>query len=179
MSEQQPQDDALYLSMLEQMGLQRGQVPADMRATIYQKLGLKTPGELSKQKREKQQLASKQQSQLANQDENEVNNAIGGSEKLTLAEVFQSLESGNQVQASGLNTTKVKSQLKKLSKNSEGAMKLEQQISGRKRVRQQQEANYEINKQNLKKYLNQVKKAREEVQTDFTTSDKILHGGGV
>jgi len=32
-------------------------------------------------------------------------------------------------------------------------MKLEQQISGRKRVRQQQEANYEINKQNLKKYL--------------------------
>ena len=139
--------------MLQQMGLQSNQVPADMRATIYQKLGLKTPAELSQQKREKQKHASKQQAQLANQNESEVNNAIGGTEKLTLAEVFQSLESGNQLQASGLNTTKVKSQLKKLSKNSDGAMKLYHQISGRKRVRQQQEANYEINKQNLKKYL--------------------------
>lgn len=58
-------------------------------------------------------------------------------------------------------------------------MKLETQLSGRKRVRQQQEANYAINQQNLKKYLNQVKKGREEVQSDFTTPDKILHGGGV
>ena len=31
----------------------------------------------------------------------------------------------------------------------------------------------------LGKYIVQVKQGREEVQTDFTNPDKILHGGGV
>jgi hypothetical protein len=37
-------EDALYLSMLKQMGLKAEMVPADMRETIYQKLNLKIPG---------------------------------------------------------------------------------------------------------------------------------------
>lgn len=36
-----------------------------------------------------------------------------------------------------------------------------------------------INQKKLGKFIAQVKTGREEVQTDFTTSDKILHGGGV
>lgn len=41
------------------------------------------------------------------------------------------------------------------------------------------EANYNINAKNLGKYIGQVKRAREQVQSDFTTNDKILHGGGI
>lgn len=41
------------------------------------------------------------------------------------------------------------------------------------------QANYEINQQKLGKWIGQVKRAREEVQSDFTTADKLLHGGGV
>ena len=40
-------------------------------------------------------------------------------------------------------------------------------------------ANYEINKGKVAKYLGQVKRAREEVQSDFTTADKTLHGGKI
>ena len=51
-------DDALYLQMLKQMGLQPQQVPADMRETIYQKLNLALPNakpsKVAKEKREKQ-----------------------------------------------------------------------------------------------------------------------------
>ena len=37
----------------------------------------------------------------------------------------------------------------------------------------------ELNKKVIKKYLPQVKAAREEEQHDFTTPDKIRSGGGV
>jgi len=36
-----------------------------------------------------------------------------------------------------------------------------------------------VNKKIIKKYLPQVKAAREEEQHDFTTNDKIRSGGGV
>ena len=36
-----PKDDALYLNMLGQMGLTPAEVDADLKATIYDKLGLK------------------------------------------------------------------------------------------------------------------------------------------
>ena len=42
-----------------------------------------------------------------------------------------------------------------------------------------QKANYEINHAKLGVYLPQVKRAREEKQSDFTTDDKIMHGGKV
>lgn len=46
-------------------------------------------------------------------------------------------------------------------------------------MRQEQEANYTINQKKLGKYIAQVKQGREQTQADFTTADKILHGGGV
>ena len=53
-------DDALYLSMLEQMGLKSNQVPQDMRETLYTKLGIKAPGaKVAAQKREKVKKDSK------------------------------------------------------------------------------------------------------------------------
>ena len=39
--------------------------------------------------------------------------------------------------------------------------------------------NYQINKEKLGIYLPQVKRAREEVQSDFTTADKLTDGGKV
>ena len=39
--------------------------------------------------------------------------------------------------------------------------------------------NYDINVKNLAKWIGQVKRGREEVQSDFTTPDRILHGGRV
>ena len=40
-------------------------------------------------------------------------------------------------------------------------------------------ANYEINAAKLGIYIPQVKQEREKVQSDFTTADKLLHGGKV
>lgn len=97
-------DDALYLNMLGQMGLQAGQVPADMRETIYTKLGLKVPAgqgdqaktvkpaKVNAAKRDKAKQDAKKQSVLASQNEGDLLGALGGSEKLTMAEVFQSLD---------------------------------------------------------------------------------------
>ena len=78
-----------------------------------------------------------------------------------------------------MNTTKLRKQMKALKKEVEKAPVLEKPISGRKRQKQEQAANYEINKTKLGVYLPQVKRAREEVQSDFTTADKLLHGGKV
>lgn len=69
--------------------------------------------------------------------------------------------------------------MKSLHKETQKAPALDAPVSGRKRKRQEMEVNYGINQKNLGKFINQVKKAREEVQSDFTTSEKILHGGGV
>ncbi len=46
-------DDALYLNMLKQMGLQPEIVPSDMRETIYKKLGINVPAKAAANKREK------------------------------------------------------------------------------------------------------------------------------
>lgn len=78
-----------------------------------------------------------------------------------------------------LNTTKLRKQFKSLDKEAQKAPVLQAPVGGRKRKRQEMEANYNINQKNLGKYIQQVKKAREEVQSDFTTKDKILHGGGI
>ena len=69
--------------------------------------------------------------------------------------------------------------MKSLKKEAEKAPALTAPVSGRKRKQQEMHANYEINKQKLGKWIGQVKRAREEVQSDFTTADKILHGGSV
>ena len=69
--------------------------------------------------------------------------------------------------------------MKALKKEVDKSPALEKPISGRKRVKQEQKANYEINAAKLGIYLPQVKRAREEVQSDFTTADKLLHGGKV
>ena len=100
------------------MGLQSNQVPADMRETIYTKLGIKAPtpkpAKVSAQKREKAKKDSKQQQVIASNNEEDLLGALGGNEKLTLSQVFQSLDSGAQEQTSGLNANRVRSQLKSL-----------------------------------------------------------------
>ena len=69
--------------------------------------------------------------------------------------------------------------MKALKKEVEKSPVLEKPISGRKRKKQEQAANYEINKQKLGVYLPQVKRNREQVQSDFTTAEKLLDGGKV
>lgn len=89
------------------------------------------------------------------------------------------MDAGHQESTTGLNANKLRTQIKKLNKQQEGAVQLEGPLAGRKRVRLEQEANYKINQKKMSKYLAQVKHAREEVQADFTTADKISYGGGI
>lgn len=138
--------------MLEQMGLKASTVPADMRDTIYTKLGLKTPAgsaapeeppkkvkpaKLSAAKRDKAKSDAQKQSVLAAQNEGDLLGALGGSEKLSMADVFQSLDSGQQEQTGGLNANKVRNQIKTLNKQQQGNSTLDAPIAGRKRVRQE------------------------------------------
>ena len=128
----------------------------------------------SKKDAEKQERI--EQAKLASVNEADLLLPGSSTDKLTLSDLLNSLNGeGNQV----LNTTKLKKQFKKLDKEAQKAPVITAPVSGRKRKRQEMEANYNINAQNLGKYLGQVKRAREQVQSDFTTSDKILHGGGV
>ena len=101
---------------------------------------------------------------------------MGGSEKLNINDVFQSLD---QNEKTTLNTTKIRSQLKTLNKQKEGSIKIDAPVNMRARARQERAANYEINSKKIGKYIPQVKRAREEVQHDFTSADKLLHGGQV
>lgn len=74
--------------------------------------------------------------------------------------MFSSLNPAGEA-ANVLNTTKLKKQFKQLDKEAQKAPVLTAPVSGRKRKRQEMEANYNINAQNLGKYLGQVKRARE------------------
>lgn len=152
-----------------------------------------------KARKEKQKEERKAQAKLASIKESDIlhTDAIGGSEKLTLGDLFQSLDAqkmeGKEFSAieqtkdkkkptgeqGTVNTNKLRKQLKSLKKETEKAPALSAPVSGRKRKKQEMQANYEINKQKLGKWIGQVKRAREEVQTDFTTADKVLDGGGV
>ena len=78
-----------------------------------------------------------------------------------------------------VNTNKLRKQLKSLKKESEKAPTLKAPINGRRKKRQEMALNYEINQKNMAKYIGQVKRSREEVQSDFTAPDKVLHGGKV
>lgn len=78
-----------------------------------------------------------------------------------------------------VNTTKLRKQMKALKKEVEKAPALDKPISGRKRKVQEQKANYEINRKKLDVYIPQVQHARKEVQSDFTTADKLTDGGKI
>lgn len=151
-------------------------MPLDLKQTILSKLG--ATAKTSKLKRQQDKADSKKQALIASQKEGDLL-ALGGSEKLTLEQVFKSLDVAQQESTSGLNANKLRSQLKSLNKQREGAVQLEGPLAGRKRVRLEQEANYKINQKKMAKYLVQVKHAREQVQADFTSADKISYGGGV
>lgn len=83
------QDDALYLNMLQQMGLKTNQVDPEMRTALYSKLGLKLPSakpaKVNAQKREKAKKDSKKQQVIADVQEEDLLGALGGSEKLTMS----------------------------------------------------------------------------------------------
>ena len=95
------QEDEKYTKMLAQMGLAAEHVDSEMRDTLYQKLNLQKPEESSavtekkrKVRREKQKEERKTQAKLASIKESDIlhTDAIGGSEKLTLGDLFQSLD---------------------------------------------------------------------------------------
>ena len=107
---------------------------------------------------------------------------VGGNEKISLGDIFHSIDKDKldaDKQDGTVNTNKLRKQIKSLKKEVEKAPVLAVKRSGRKKKLQEMAANYEINQKNLAKYIGQVKRAREEVQSDFTTPDKVLHGGKV
>jgi predicted DNA repair protein MutK len=56
---------------------------------------------------------------------------------------------------------------------------LQKPEAARKNLKKVSDVNTEINKKKLGRYLPQVAKARQESQSDFTTRDALLHGGGI
>ena len=89
-----------------------------------------------------------------------------GSEKETVGSEQVSKQDGSAAvgaKDTSINTTKLRKQMKALKKEVEKSPVLEKPISGRKRKKQEQAANYEINKKKLSVYLPQVKRNREQV----------------
>ena len=147
-------DDALYLIMLKQMGLAPEIVPSDIRESLYKKHGFKMPSKVAAEKREKSKKQEREQRVLADHKESDILKALGGNEQLGMHEVLTALDSAQTEQASGLNVNKLRSQIKGLNKNKEGSTKLDGPVSGRKRVKQEQEANYALNQKKMGKYIN-------------------------
>ena len=103
-------EDEKYLKMLKQMGLAAEQVPDDMRDTLYSKLGLVKPESTSqstappekkkkkpevvekerKEKKAKVREERQEQVKMAQIKEADIlhTDAVGGSEKLTLGDLF-------------------------------------------------------------------------------------------
>ena len=131
-------DDALYLNMLKQMGLQPEIVPSDMRETIYKKLGINLPSKTAASKREKSKKQEIEQRILADHSESDILKALGGSEQLGMHEILTALDSAQTEQTGGLNVNRLRNQIKGLGKNKEGAIKLDGPVDGRKRMKQEQ-----------------------------------------
>lgn len=146
-------DDALYLNMLKQMGLQPEIVPSDMRANIYKKLGINVPSKSAAHKREKSKKQEREQRVLADHNESDILKALGGSEQLGMHEVLTALDSAQTEQTGGLNVNRLRTQIKGLSKNKEGSIKLDGPVNARKRMKQEQEVNYAINQKKIGKYI--------------------------
>jgi hypothetical protein len=189
-------EDPKYLKMLAQMGLTPDIVPDDMKQSILDKLGIskkskpesasankeanrKSKKERVKGKKSKElALAEREEAaKLAMTTESDLHMVSNPNDKLTLNDLFNSINTEGET--GPINTTKLRKQFKSLDKEAQKAPALQAPVSGRKRKRQEMEANYNINQKNLGKFIQQVKRGREEAQSDFTTSDKILHGGGV
>ena len=131
----------------------------------------------SKKTREVEKKDREEQTKLGQLKEEDLHFASGVNDKLTLGDLFNSLNPEEEGQP--LNSTKLHKQFRSLEKEAQKAPVLQAPVSGRKRKRQEMDANYAINQKNLGKYVQQVKKAREETQSDFTTRDKLVHGGGI
>ena len=112
-----------------------------------------------RQERESQdRLASIKESELLHAAE-----GIGGSEKITMSDILYSIDTEKFDQASpekkgskskeaaagSVNTTKLRKQMKALKKEVEKSPALDKPISGRKRKKQEQQVNYDINKAKL------------------------------
>lgn len=142
------------------------------------------------EREEQQRLASLKESDLMHSTD-----GIGGNERISMSDVLNSIDTekfkttvdrkaaGESKQRQGaeatINTGKLRKQMKTLKKVVEKSPALDKPISGRKRVKMEREQNYKLNAAKLGIYIPQVKRAREEVQSDFTTADKLLHGGKV
>ena len=129
------QEDALYLNMLKQMGLQPEIVPSDMRDTIYQKLGLKSPAKAAADKRLKSKKKEAEQRVIADHKESDIQKVLGGSEQIGMHDILTALDDAHNEHAAGLNVNKLRSQIKGLSKNKEGAVKLDGPVSAVKRMK--------------------------------------------
>lgn len=105
--------------------------------------------------------------------------------KLTLGDLFTSIDKSKMGGAASsaskgdvINTNKLQKQLKQLRKEVQ-ATALTTPISGRKRLKIERDANYDIVKKQVNKWIPQVKHNRETDQLDFTTKDVVGEGGGV
>ena len=106
-----------------------------------------------------------------------------------MGDIFNSIDQDKYAESSGtggqgkevstVNTSKLRQQMKSLKKEVEKSPALRAPKNGRQAKRREMALNYDINVQGLAKWIGQVKRAREEVQSDFTTPDKLLHGGRV
>lgn len=107
--------------------------------------------------------------------ETDIHTHATGDKNLDYGDILNLIEKDDGSNKDTINTTKIKKQLKKLSKDS--SKKLDAPISGIKRVKIMREKGQEMASKHASKYIPQVKQAREEVQHDFTTPDKIRSGG--
>lgn len=113
---------------------------------------------------------------------------VGGEEyddgKLTLGDLFTSIDKSKQTTASKqnqdevINTNRLQKQLKSLRKEAQ-VTALTAPLSGRKRLKLERQENYEQVKKQVSRFIPQVKHNREADQIDFTTRDVIGEGGGV
>jgi U3 small nucleolar RNA-associated protein 14 len=70
---------------------------------------------------------------------------FGSTDKLTLTDLFKSINADVEGEANPINATKLRKQFKSLDKEAQKAPALQAPVSGRKRKRQEMDANYNIN----------------------------------
>jgi len=78
---------------------------------------------------------------------------VNANDKLTLSDLFNSLNADAAGEVPTINSTKLRKQFKSLDKEVQKSPALQAPESGRKRKRQEMEANYNINQKNLGKYI--------------------------
>ena len=179
-------DDNLFEIMRTQMGLDPKTCDPEMIDSLRKKFygrgppveGVVISSEKKKVKKTKnkdEKLAKFAEKVDKKDDDVDAWHMTSGAGNLELGDIFANLDKSD---GKAVNTTKLKKQLKALSKDDQ-ARTVTKQMSGIKKQRLMREQAQELNAKLVSKYIPQVKKEREDQQHDFTTSDKLRYGGGV